>query len=166
MTTTSIVLTKPRKSGKPSGLNTSMVNGQPMLTLADDNRGAKELSVAEQIFTFTRNQLGNQEWLRTGHTTDSTSGVVMDFDGTFCYATAHCEDAKTAEMQIRLFVNDDDVGVIGTINSGINSTFVDTSIDFDFNQGDKIRLFAVNVASPNTTTIEDTVVKITAKWRS
>ena len=167
---TSLVLTRPLSKGNmtpvSTGVATSVINGQTMPTFPDPQRANKILSIAEQIVTFSRNQLSNLDWLRSGNTSDADSGIVMDFDGTICYVTGHCEDAKAGEKDIRLFINGIDTIVVGTITPGPDSSFVDTNLNVDFNQGDKIRLMAVDSTGSAPIAIQDTVVKLTIKWRS
>jgi len=144
------------------GITITFINGQPMLTLEDTTRGDKILSVAEQSMIFSDAQLSHLKWLEIGDANDGDSGYIMDFDGTLVYATGHCENTAANSKDIHLFINGVDNGSLGTLSGGANSTFTDVTLDIDFNQGDKIRLQA---QGSGTGSIEDTVVKITVKWR-
>ena len=165
--TSSIVLTRPVSAKKPpssgssiSGLQTSIINGQTFLTLTDSTRN-KTLSVSENVLLFSRNHLGFNEWLRVGNTTDAASGFVAEIDGTICFASAHCENAKGASKDIHIYINDSDMGSIGTLTSSGEAKFVNTSLNLDYQQGDVIRLRAVG-----NDKIEDTIVKVTTKHRA
>jgi len=150
--------------GFDHNLQMSLINGQPILTFIDDTRGVsgKRLSVAEQSLVFTENNLLANDWLDIGNTVDATSGYIADFAGTVVFATAHCENTNTNIKDIHLFINNVDQGSIGTLAGGINASFINTAIDIDFTRGDKIRLQAQQGSGG---AIEDTVVKISVKWR-
>lgn len=162
-----IVLTRPisapSTSGAVPGLNTTVINGQPMLTLADTTRANKILSVSEQVLVFAENRIDHLDWIRIATTADAESGYVADFDGTVTSITAHCEDTNTNAKDLRLYVDNVDVGSLASLTGGSNSTSVDQTLNIDFSQGQRLRLRAVgNTTGP----IEDTVAKITVKWRS
>ena len=168
---TSIVgktLTVTNTNPAPTGLTVTVINSQPMLTLEDTTRGGKVLSVGEQSLPFGENALGHNDWLRIGgNATDADSGFIADFDGTVVYATAHCENTQGNSKQIHLFIDGTDVlpvTGIGTLTgpAGTEQTFVNTTLNIDFNRGQKIRLQAQGIA---TGVILDTVVKLTLKWR-
>jgi hypothetical protein len=150
--------------GFESGLQMSIINGQPILTFIDDTRGGagKRLSVAEQSLVFSENQLTANDWLDIGSTVDADSGYIADFAGTVVFATAHCENTAANIKNIHLFINNVDQGSIGTLAGGLNATFINTTIDIDFTRGDKIRLQAQQGSGG---AIEDTVVKLSIKWR-
>lgn len=162
-------------SGDINGLAVTIINGQPMLTLEDTTRTIpgsplepKVLSVAEQSWEWSENVLYDQDWIQIGNASDGDSGVIADFNGTLVSATGHCENTDINQKDIRIYVNNADVGSIGTLSGGNNATFINTTLDVDFNQGDRIRLRAVNAAgSPlvGTGPIQDTVIKLTIKWR-
>jgi len=61
-----------------------------------------------------------------------------------------------------LFVNDVDQGSIGTLN-GVDVSFVNTTLDIDFNQTDKIRLQAQQGSGG---AIGNTLIKLTLKRRA
>jgi hypothetical protein len=86
----------------------------------------------------------------------------MDFDGTVVFATGDCENTGASSKDIHLFINGADQGSLGTLSGGANATFINTTIDLNFSQGDRIRLQAQDGISGF---IQDTVVKVTVKWR-
>lgn len=149
----------------PSDLLMSVINGQPMLTYLDTTRGSpgKRLSVAEQTLIFSENRLSSNDWIEIGNAVDADSGFVVDFDGTVVFATGHCENTGANSKNIHLFINGIDQGSIGTLTGGTNVSFINTTMDIDFVQGDKIRLQAQQGTGGN---IQDTVVKLTVKWRT
>jgi hypothetical protein len=147
-------------SGAPMAVTT--INGQPMLTLVDTTRTDKILSVAEQNLEFSENRLNDLDWLDVGTAVDADSGYIMDFDGTVVFTTGHCENTGAASKNIHLFINGVDSGSLGTLSGGTNATFINTIVDLDFNRGDRIRLQAQDGI---TGIIEDTVVKVSVKWR-
>ena len=159
-----IVLTRPHSTGGSSipGLTITVINGQPMLTLEDTTRSDKILSVAENVFTFAENALGNLDWIRIANANDADSGFVADFDGTIVNFSAHCENTGAASKDIRLFIDATDTANLGTLSGGANATVNDTTLNIDFNQGQRIRLRAVD---GNPGNIQDTVIKLTVKWR-
>lgn len=158
-----------------TGLQITVINGQPMLTLNDTTRLAgspptpKTLSVGEQPVVWAENGLSNLDWIRIGNANDADDGYIADFDGTITYATAQCEDTGVNGKDINVYINGADVGTIGTLSGGALASFINTTADIDFSQGDRIRLRAVNsvAGSPlaGTGPIQDTVIKLTLKWR-
>lgn len=146
------------------GLEISIINGQPILTYPDTTRGSpgKQVSVAEQVLIFSETTLTNNDWIQIGTAVDADSGYIADLDGAVMYATAHCENTNANSLDIHLFVNAVDQGSIGTLSGGANATFINTSLDVDFSQGDRIRLQAQNATGP----IQDSVIKLTLKWRA
>lgn len=162
-----IVLTRPNSGGGGSGssipgLTITEINGQPMLTLEDTTRGNKILSVGEQVFVFAENTLRDQNWIRISNASDADSGFIADFDGTIVNFSAHCENTGSATKDIRVFIDGVDTANLGTISGGTNATVNDTTLDLDFSQGQRIRLRAID-GSPGL--IQDTVIKLTVKWR-
>lgn len=143
------------------GLDVTTINGQPMLTLVDSTRSSKILSVAENVLSFSTNNLSDLEWLSIGNATDADSGYVADFDGTVVAATGQCENTGANSKDIHLYINGTDQGAIGNLSGGNNASFINTTLNFDFSQGDKIRLQAQGAGAQ----ILDTVVKVTLKWR-
>lgn len=162
-----IVLTRPIAAPASSGtevlgLSTTVINGQPMLTLADTTRSNKVLSVSEQVLVFAENRISHLDWIRIATTADAESGYVADFDGTVTSITAHCENTNTNAKDIRLYVDNVDVASLASLTGGTNSTSADSTLNIDFTQGQRIRLRAEgNTTGP----VEDTVIKITVKWR-
>lgn len=152
----------------PVGLAVTTINGQPMLTLVDTTRGlgspppGKILSVAEQVLIFSNNQLVAEDWLNIGNAADATTGFVADFNGTVVFSTGHCADTSTNSKDIHLYINSTDKGSIGTLTGGVDVSFSNETLDVDFVKGDKIQLRA---RQGTGTGIQDTVVKVTVKWR-
>ncbi len=162
-----IILTRPASTSVSggsgiTGLDVTIINGQPMLTLEDTTRSNKILSVGEQIFAFAENRLSDLDWIRIANASDADSGFIADFDGTIVNISAHCENTGSAAKEIRLFIDGTDTASLGTLSGGANATINDTSLNIDFNQGQRIRLRAVDGVAGN---IEDTVIKLTVKWR-
>lgn len=151
-------------SGSGAPMTVRVVNGQPMLMLTDTTRGSpnKILSVAEQNLVFSENQLTENDWLDIGNAIDADSGYIADFDGTVVFATGHCENTNVNSKNIHLFINGVDQGSVGALSGGTDASFINTTLDVDFVQGDKIRLQAQQGTGGG---IQDTVVKLTVKWR-
>lgn len=148
--------------GSITGLTTTIINGQPMLTLEDTTRGSKILSVDEQVLVWSDNRVTDLDWMRIGRAANADSGYIADFDGTIVYASAHCEDTAGNAKDIRIYIDGADVGSIGTLSGGTNIEINNTGLNFDFSQGQKIRIRArQGFGGP----IRDTVVKLTIKWR-
>jgi len=161
----SFVLTKPVSGGSGSnvtGLTITTINGQPILTLVDSTRADKILSVAENPVTWSERKLGNNDWIQIGTANHRESAYVADFNGTVTAATGQCENVRNNDKNIHLFINNVDVGSIGSLLGPTLDTFINTTLNIDFNQGDQLRLKSVNI---NTGQIEDTVVKLVLKWR-
>lgn len=159
-----IILTRPIGGGGSSitGLTTTVINGQPMLTLEDTTRSDKILSVSEQVLVFAENKLNDQDWIQIANANNADSGYVADFDGTVVSISAHCEETNGNAKEIRLYINNTDTAGLGTLTGGANATINDTTLNIDFDQGDRLRLRAVDGSGDD---IQDTVVKLTIKWR-
>lgn len=159
-----LILTRPTggSSSAIAGLTITVINGQPMLTLEDTTRANKILSVAEQDLTFAENRLGSNDWVEIGNAVDADSGYIADFNGTVVFGSAHCENTGANAKDLHLFINNVDQGSIGTLSGGTDATFINNTLNIDFVQGDKIRLRAVQNTGG---AIQDTVVKLTVKWR-
>lgn len=161
------VLTKPTGSGGGGGstvpgMTITVINGQPVLTLEDTSRGNKILSVAENPISFAENRLGDLDWIQIGNANDADSGFVADLNGTIVFATGHCENVNGNDKNIHLYINGADQGSLGSLAGPATGSFINTTIDIDFNQGDVIRLRAQNGLTGN---IQDTVIKLVLKWR-
>lgn len=161
------ILTTPNSAGggggsSIDGLAVTVINGQPMLTLEDTTRADKILSVAEQVVQFAENRLDHNDWIQIGNATDADSSFVADFNGTITFATGHCENTTVNNKDVHLYVNGVDEGSIGSLFGGTNAVFINNTLNVDIAQGDRIRLRAVDDA---TGRIEDTVIKLTFKWR-
>jgi hypothetical protein len=150
--------------GFDNGLGMSLISGQYVLTYVDDTRGGagKRLSVAEQTLTFAENQLQADDWLEIGNAVDTSSGYIANFPGTIVHASIHCANGNGNTKNIHVFVNGVDAGSIGIVTAGANTSLINNTIDIDFTQGDKIRLQAQQGSGG---AIDDTVVKLTLKWR-
>lgn len=170
------VLTRPTSPAStgggtlPDGMTVTIVNGQPMLTLEDTTRGNKILSVSENPIMFSENILTNNDWVRIASASDRASGYVADFNGTIVAATGHCKKVNDNNKAIRLYTQGVDRGTIFTFFGSGEDYEINTTINIDFNRGDKIRLVAKDtlVGSPPTPTtgrIQDTVIKLVLKWR-
>ena len=163
MVADAIILTRPIGSGSSiTGLTTTIINGHPMLTLEDTTRSDKVLTVAETHLMFAENKITDQDWIQIANANDADSSFIANFDGTVVNISAHCENTNINSKEIRLYINGIDTAGLGTLSGGTNATINDTTLNTDFNQGDRIRLRAVNGAGGN---IQDTVIKLTVKWR-
>jgi len=158
------VLTRPISGGGAgiSGMTTTNINGQPMITLEDITRSNKILSVAENPVSFAENVLLHNDWIQIGTASDANTAFVADFDGTIVAATGICENVRNHDKNINLYINSTDQGAIGSFTGSTLDTFINTILNIDFNQGDMIRLRAVDGI---TGKIEDSVIKLTIKWR-
>lgn len=140
----------------------SDIGGQMIPTYLDTNR-SKQLSISEQILVWSENQLVDLDWINVGNASDAESGYFADLNGTIVFASAHCENTGVNEKDIHVYVNGSDVGNLGNLSSGSNASFINTTVNIDFSQGDLIRLRA---HGSSTGPIQDTVVKLTVKWRA
>jgi len=161
---TGVVLLRSPGGAPSSGaeITISNIGGQMIPTYLDSNR-SKQLSVAEQTLTWADNQLNDLEWVSIGNANDADSGFFADLNGTIVFASAFCEDTFSNNKDIHVYINGSDVGSLGTLSSGSNASFINTSVDIDFSQGDLIRLRA---HGSSTGPIQDTVVKLTVRWRA
>ena len=153
---------KPTGGTGITGMAVTSINGQPTVTFEDTTRTNKILSISENPVAFTNNKLNNNEWLRIGNSNHASSAYIAEFDGTVTFASGHCQRVRDNDKDIHLIVNDTDMGSIGSLTGTLADNFINTSIDVDFNQGDRIRLRAKD---GNAGQIEDTIVKIILKWR-
>ncbi len=144
------------------GVDSVMIDGQHVLVLTDTTRGDKRLSVSEQTIMFSANKLRDLEWMNIGNAVSAKSSYVADFNGTVVYISGHCEETFAEDKDLHLYVNEINLGYVGTLSGGTNAILIANTLDLDFNKGDRLRLRAVG----GTETIEDTVVKITIKWRA
>lgn len=165
MVADAIILTRPIGGGSSiSGLTTTDINGHPMLTLEDTTRADKVLTVAETHLMFAENKLTNQDWIQIANANDADSSFIANFDGTVVNISAHCENTGGNSKEIRLYINGVNTGGLGILSGGANATINDTTLDIDFSQGDRIRLRAADFIIPSGN-IQDTVIKLTVKWR-
>jgi len=167
--TTGIVLTRPLavpSSGTTiTGLSTTVINGQPMLTYDDPARADKTLSISEQNHIFSRGRLSGNDWIRIANTSHAQAGFVAEFDGCVCYASGHCEETGASAKDIHLFIDGMDMGSIGTLAGGDNAKFTNTVLNIDFTQGQVIRLRAIDTTGYPSASIQDTVITVTIKHR-
>lgn len=159
-----VVLLRPAGGGGggTSDIAISTINGQVVPTFEDTSR-SKQLSVADHPVVWSENRLNDRDWLNIGNAVDATSGYIADLNGTIVSAVGHCEDAGASEKEIHVYVNGTDQGSLGSLGPGSGVSFINTTADINFNQGDLIRLRAVDGL---TGAIEDTVVKLNLKWRA
>jgi hypothetical protein len=145
------------------GVDITIINGQPMLTLIDTTRANKILSVAESNITFSENKVNHNDWIQIGNANDADSGYIAEFDGTLVYASAHCENTGGNTKEIHFYIGAADSATLGSLTGGANATFNNVTLNTDFVQGDRLRVRAHDGAGGD---IQDTVVKLTLKWRS
>jgi len=148
--------------GTVNNLEFSTINGQPVLTFEDSTRANKRLSVYDHPIMFADNDLSDLEWMEIGDANNADSSYIADLDGTVIMATGHCEDTDGNSKEIHLYINGVDSVTLGTLSGGSNATFTNTTINVNFSQGDRIRARAHNGSGGE---INDTVVKVTLKWR-
>jgi hypothetical protein len=156
-----VVLLRPGGGGG-SSVTISTINGQPIPTFEDTTRG-KQLSVADQPLTWSEMSLDHLDWLDIGAARDAESGYLADLDGTIVAAVGQCEDANANTKEIHVYINGTDQGSLGSLGPGANAAFINNTVNIDFNRGDLIRLRAHNGSGG---LIQDTVVKLTMKWRA
>ena len=144
------------------GVDITTINSQPMLTLVDTTRANKVLSVAESNLIFSENKLNNNDWIQVGNANDADASYVAEFDGTLVYASAHCENTGGNSKEVHFYIGAADSATLGTLSGGTNVTFNNTTLNTDFSRGDRLRVRAVDGAGG---AIQDTVVKLTLKWR-
>ena len=144
------------------GVDITVINSQPMLTLIDTTRANKILSVAESNLMFAENKVNDNDWIKIGDAGDADSSYIAEFDGTLVYASAHCENTDGNSKEIHFYIGAADSATLGTLTGGTNATFNNTTLNTDFSQGDRLRIRAHNGSGGD---IQDTVVKLTLKWR-
>lgn len=149
--------------GGSSDFTISTINGQLIPTFVDTTRGNKDLSVSSQNVIYAENQINDGDWIRIGNASDADSGYIAEMDGTITYASGHCENTGASSKEVHLFLNGVDQGNIGLLSGGANAQFINTTLDIDFVQGDRIRLQGQDGIAGN---IQDTVVRLTLKWRA
>jgi len=160
-----LVLTRPVSGGSGTGIpgmSITTINGQQILTLEDTTRSNKILSVAEVPVVYSENTLDDLEWINIGNAADADSSYIANFDGTIVAACGHCENVGNNDKNINLYINTTDIGAIGSFSGVGADIFINNTLNIDFNQGDTIRLRAMNI---NVGKIQDSVIKLTIKWR-
>lgn len=160
------VLTRPTSQGGGAGavpgLSITIINGQNVLTLEDTTRGNKLLSVSENPITFSENSLSHNDWIAIGTARDADTAYVADLNGTIVMAIGQCENPQNNDKNIHLYINNVNLGSIGSFAGNVMAAFANTTLNIDINQGDVISLRAKN-GIPGR--IQDTVIKLTLKWR-
>jgi hypothetical protein len=158
-----VVLLRPTGGGSStgSGVTISTINGQPVPTFEDPTR-SKQLSIADQPVTWSENRLTDRDWLQVGNAGDADSGYIADLNGTIVGCVGQCEDAGSNQKEIHVYVNGTDVGTLGILGPGSGVSFINNLVDIDFSRGDLIRLRAIDSSGA----IQDTIVKLTLKWRA
>jgi hypothetical protein len=144
------------------GVDITVINSQPMLTLIDTTRLNKVLSVAESNLMFAENKVNDSDWIQIGNANDADSSYIAEFDGTLVFASGHCENTGGNSKEIHFYIGAADSATLGTFTGGINATFNNVTLNTDFSQGDRLRIRAHNGAGGD---IQDIVVKLTLKWR-
>ncbi len=144
------------------GVDITVINAQPMLTLIDTTRANKILSVAESNLMFAENKVNDNDWIKIGDAGDADSSYIAEFDGTLVYASAHCENTDGNSKEMHFYIDAVDSVTLGTLSGGANVTFNNVTLNTDFSQGDRLRVRAHNGSGGD---IQDTVVKLTLKWR-
>lgn len=144
------------------GVDITVINSQPMLTLIDTTRLNKVLSVAESNLMFAENKVNDNDWIQIGNANDADSSYIAEFDGTLVFASGHCENTGGNSKEIHFYIGAADSATLGTFTGGINATFNNVTLNTDFSQGDRLRIRAHNGAGGD---IQDIVVKLTLKWR-
>jgi len=144
------------------GVDITVINSQPMLTLIDTTRLNKVLSVAESNLIFSENKLNDNDWIQIGNANDADASYIAEFDGTLVYASAHCESTGGNSKEIHFYIGAADSATLGTLVAGTNVSFNNVTANVDFSQGDRLRVRAQNGSGGD---IQDTVVKLTLKWR-
>lgn len=145
------------------GFEISTINGQSVATILDATRASKRLSTDSVTLMFSENRVTHLDWLNIGSATDADSGYIAPMNGTIVYSTGHCEDTGSNSKDLHVFINTTDQGSVGSLSGGDNATYSNTTLNFDFVQGDRIRVQAVGAASGR---IDDTVVSVYIKWRA
>jgi len=142
-------------------ITASVINGQPVVTVTDSTRGDKQLSIDSNSYLWSENSLGNNDWVQIAGAGDADSGYIMPLDGTIVMATAHCENANNAStINIYNGASTTPVAAAGSFTASANAQFVNTTLNLDVAQGDRIRLR--NVGGQ----IQDTVITLYIKWRA
>jgi len=147
-------------NNRTGSMQVSTISGQPVPTYVDSTRANKRLSIESQMFSFSRATAADLDWFAVGPAIDADSGFIMPLNGTITMVTGHCENA-TSSKDIQVYV-DGTPTTVGTFPLADNSTFVNTTLNTDFNAGQRIRIRAGTVGG----TIADTVVNVWVKWRA
>lgn len=134
-----------------------------MIFVADESRNNKVLSLESTTFRFAESMIHDDDWLRIGDASDSDVGFIMPFDGTVIRCTGFCEDVRGTTTDLDLYVNNSNKGSILTFTGNDSQKVINSTIDMDFNRGDKLRVRS-NIAGWGSH-IRDTSIVVWVKWR-
>ena len=145
-------------------LELSTIDSQSFLTVVDDGRGGKKLSVDSTEFVFSENRLNPNNWINIGSSVNAFNGYVVPFDATVVYATSSC-DAASGDFNLDIYVNGSPEGTaVSYANGDDNETQVNNTINIDVSKGDRLRVRAVSTSGSGR--LEDTVISLFVKWRA
>jgi hypothetical protein len=144
-------------------LELSSIDGQNFLTIVDQDRDDKKLSVDSTEFVFSENRLNPNNWINIGSSVNAFNGYVVPFDATIVYATSSCDEA-TGDYDLEIYVNNDSSGTaISYLNGDNNKVLVNNELNIDVDKGQRIRVRAVSTSGSGR--LEDTVISVFVKWR-
>lgn len=141
--------------------NYSNLDGIDTLFIEEGQRG-KALSVETIQFLYAENSVSNNEWMKIGRAIDTDTGHIMPHDGCIIGVTAFCENGNNRSQTFRYYLNGAEIdNTFIQFPAGYgNVQYIDTTKDFDFVRGDRIRLRAGTSGS-----IYDTNISLLVKWR-
>lgn len=132
------------------------LNNQLLAVFNDTDRG-KTLSVESYVGYFAEARLNNNEWMAIGTATDNNTGFIMKHQGTIVSAVGHTSSSATTDIQV--YIDGANQGAVLSFTGNTEQSQINHTLDINFNAGSKIRVR--NVGS----TMQDTTVQITVKWR-
>lgn len=132
------------------------LNNQLLAVFNDTDRG-KTLSVESYVGYFAEARLNNNEWMAIGTATDNNTGFIMKHQGTIVSAVGHTTGSATTDIQV--YIDGTNQGAVLSFTGSTEQSQINHTLDINFNAGSKIRVR--NVGS----TMQDTTVQITVKWR-
>lgn len=132
------------------------LNNQLLAVFNDTDRG-KTLSVESYVGYFAEARLNNNEWMAIGTATDNDTGFIMKHQGTIVSAVGHTSNSATTDIQV--YIDGTNQGAVLSFTGNTEQSQINHTLDINFNAGSKIRVR--NVGS----TMQDTTVQITVKWR-
>ena len=147
-----------------TGLTVTTIGGQNVLTLIDTTRASKVLSVETSTFTWSENEVSNNDWLNVGGASDADLGYIIPLNATVVKATAHTADNNGNTKDIDLYI--DDVLSTSAIMSFTGSPSgqeedSDVTLNIDVTADEKLSLRG----SSGCSIISDVVVTLWLKWR-